>query len=159
MLGICPLPGRGGSYAQDLSILLGWNPSLVLSMTTLDEMTASGAAKLTSDLGRNGVEWRHLPVADMAAQSPALSEGWGVFSIHARRILGDGGRVLVHCMAGCGRSGMAVLRLMVEAGEAADMALARLRGVRPCAVETTEQSRWATTGGSKSGSTDVRDVL
>ncbi len=55
----------------------------------------------------------------------------------------QGGRVLVHCMGGCGRSGMALLRLMVESGEPADRALARLRAVRPCAVETPEQLAWA----------------
>ncbi|MDH5531227.1 MAG: protein phosphatase, partial [Paracoccaceae bacterium] len=44
---------------------------------------------------------------------------------------------------GCGRSGMAVLRLMVEAGEPVDVALIRLRKVRPCAVETDAQLAWA----------------
>ncbi len=39
---------------------------------------------------------------------------------------------------------MAVLRLMVEAGEDPDAALARLRAVRPCAVETGAQLTWAT---------------
>jgi len=52
----------------------------------------------------------------------------------------------VHCRGGCGRSGMIALRLMIEIGEAADDALARLRAVRPCAVETPQQLRWATAG-------------
>ena len=51
--------------------------------------------------------------------------------------------VAVHCRAGIGRSGMVALRLMIEAGEAPDDALARLRTVRPCAVETTAQMHWA----------------
>ena len=50
------------------------------------------------------------------------------------------GRVLIHCMGGCGRSGMAALRLMIEAGEAPGAALERLRAVRPCAVETPNSS-------------------
>ena len=54
--------------------------------------------------------------------------------------------MLVHCRGGCGRSGMAVLRLMVEAGEAPEEALARLRAVRPCAVETEAQMDWARRG-------------
>ncbi len=37
-------------------------------------------------------------------------------------------------------------RLMVEAGEAGDRALARLRAVRPCAVETEAQMGWACEG-------------
>ena len=39
---------------------------------------------------------------------------------------------------------MAVLRLMIEAGEAPEVALPRLRAVRPCAVETEAQMTWAT---------------
>jgi hypothetical protein len=35
------------------------------------------------------------------------------------------------------------LRLMIEAGEASDAALERLRKTRPCAVETDAQRRWA----------------
>ena len=51
--------------------------------------------------------------------------------------------VLVHCFGGCGRSGMLVLRVMIEAGEPAGTALKRLRQVRPCAVETEAQMAWA----------------
>src|SRR5690606_33735699 len=58
--------------------------------------------------------------------------------------LEGGGRVLVHCLGGCGRSGMVALRLMIGAGETPEVALRHLRGVRPCAVETEAQLAWAT---------------
>ena len=38
---------------------------------------------------------------------------------------------------------MVVLRLMMECGERPAAALARLRAVRPCAVETQAQMAWA----------------
>jgi len=59
--------------------------------------------------------------------------------------LSAGDRILVHCRGGCGRSGMAVLRVMIAAGEDADAALLRLRTVRPCAIETDAQMQWART--------------
>jgi hypothetical protein len=46
-------------------------------------------------------------------------------------------------MGGCGRSGTALLRLMVESGEDPIPALTRLRAARPCAVETPAQFAWA----------------
>ena len=61
----------------------------------------------------------------------------------AKALLAQGGRVLVHCFGGCGRSGMAALRLLVELGEDPDEALARIRAVRSCAVETEAQMAWA----------------
>jgi protein-tyrosine phosphatase len=87
--------------------------------------------------------WVHLPVPDFAAPGPEVLAQWPSVSHMARKALAGGGRVLVHCKGGCGRSGMVVLRLMIEFGEAPEQALARLRAVRPCAVETQEQMDWA----------------
>ncbi|WP_413875570.1 protein-tyrosine phosphatase family protein [Albidovulum sp.] len=141
-LALCPMPGRAGDYAGDLAAVLSWAPGLVVTMATAAEL-ALGAAALQEDLAAAGIAWRHLPVADFAAESAALRDGWAGVSAEARAMLGAGGRVLVHCLGGCGRSGMAVLRLMVECGEAPEAALARLRQARPCAIETEEQRRWA----------------
>ena len=153
-LGICRMPGRAGDYAGDLGAVLGWGPALVLTMTGQDELERCGAAGLSRDLAAAGIAWRHLPVQDFGANSPGLLQGWPGASAQAHAVLTGGGRVLAHCMGGCGRSGMALLRLMVEAGEAADAGLERLRAVRPCAVETEEQRAW---GAAPMGDRQRRD--
>ena len=137
------LRGRGGSYDADLADILRFSPDLVLSMTTAEELAAKGAATLAEDLARHGIAWAHLPIPDFGTPPEAVQHLWPETSARARALLAQGGRVLVHCMGGCGRSGMAVLRLMVEAGEAPEAALMRLRAVRPCAVETEAQFAWA----------------
>lgn len=144
-LALCPMPGGAGDYAGDLAAVLLWSPQMVVTMTGAEELQGAAGA-LGDDLARAGIVWRHLPVADFAAQSVALMLDWPRVSAEAREVLAAGGRVLVHCRGGCGRSGMAVLRLMVEAGEAPEAALARLRAVRPCAVETAAQYDWAARG-------------
>ncbi len=125
-LGISPIPGRG-----------------VLTMTTEGELERTGAGGLGTDLEAVGVAWRHLPIRDFGAPPPDTAALWPEVSALAHATLGDGGKVLAHCFGGCGRSGMALMRLMVEAGEDADPALARLRDVRACAVEVEEQRAWA----------------
>jgi protein-tyrosine phosphatase len=142
-VGICPMPGRGGDYAGDLAVLAGWQPGLLLTMTSDAEMAAKGAATLGADLGARGILWAQLPVQDFTAPTPAVAGSWRGIADQAASILDQGGKVLAHCMGGCGRSGAALLRLMVEAGEAPDAALTRLRAVRPCAVERPEQFAWA----------------
>ena len=142
-LGIAPIPGRTADYLVDLANLLRWNPTLVLTMTTLREMTRVGAEDLGADLAAAGIAWRHLPIADFGAPEDATNALWPETSKLAHNHLHRGGKVLAHCYGGCGRSGMALMRLMVEAGEDADPALARLRDVRPCAVEAEEQRAWA----------------
>ena len=120
-----------------------------VTMTGRHEMEFAGASAMGEDLEAAGVLWRHLPVTDLGAPSLETCALWPEASEVAHRALDGGGRVLAHCYGGCGRSGMALLRLMAEAGEDVDMALARLRSVRPCAVETTAQQAWAALGSSR----------
>ena len=136
---IAPCAGRGGDFAGNLAEWLAWRPDAVLSMATGEEMARVGAGGLGAALAAAGVEWLHCPVADYGVPDA----GWDAVGAAVTARLAAGQRVLVHCMGGCGRSGAAVLRLMVDAGEAPEAALARLRAVRPCAVETEAQFAWA----------------
>lgn len=146
-IALSPILGRFSPYEADLSTVLAWGPDLVLTMTTSAELDRAGASEFGADLGHVGVAWAHLPIIDFGAPDAAVSASWGDVSVQAAAVLArEGGKILIHCFGGCGRSGMAALRLMVEAGEPPDAALARLRDVRPCAVETADQQAWASSG-------------
>jgi len=140
---LSPIPGRSGSYENDLSMVLTWGADLVLTMTTQAELDRMNATDLGADLRSTGVIWHHLPVEDFGAPDASVRARWPQVANEAAGVLAKGGRVLVHCFGGCGRSGMIALRLMVEAGEDPQHALARLRTVRPCAVERDAQFDWA----------------
>jgi len=142
-LALAPMPGRGGDFAGDLARLLDWRPDLVVSMTEAAEMAP--AKDLPHDLARAGVVWRHFPISDYGVPDAASEAMWPALSAELAQTLAQGRRVLVHCMGGCGRSGLVALRLMVEGGEAPETALERLRAARPCAVETEAQRLWAIT--------------
>jgi protein-tyrosine phosphatase len=116
---------------------------MVLSMVTEPELVHVRASGLGEDLEAAGVAWRHLAVPDMGAPPDATAALWPEASATAHGLLDRGGRVLTHCYGGCGRAGMAAMRLMVEAGEDADPALERLRDFRPCAVQSEGQRAWA----------------
>ncbi len=152
-LALSPLPGRSRHYAADFARLLAWDPALVVTMCTMAELERKGAGGLGEDCAACGIDWRHLPVVDFDVPGEADLAEWDETAALAREHLGRGRRVLFHCFGGCGRSGMAVLRLLVELGEAPEAALARLRAVRPCAVETEAQFGWATGGRTAGRST------
>lgn len=139
-LAISPMPGRTRHYHADWQRLVDWAPALVITMTPQAELARKGAGSLGDDLAHAGIGWLHLPVPDFG-----VPEGldWPVVRDRTLGVLGQGHRVLVHCHGGCGRSGMMCLRLMIAAGEDPGTALARLRQVRPCAVETDAQLSWA----------------
>jgi hypothetical protein len=142
-IGICPAPGRFGDYASDFKEIIAWRPRLVLSMTEAAELGRVGAAGFADDLLAEGIGRIHLPIGDFGAPSGQTARLWPESAGRAKAVLAEGERVLVHCLGGCGRSGMAVLRILVEMGEEPEAALARVRAVRPCAVETETQALWA----------------
>ncbi|QCO56283.1 protein phosphatase [Pseudorhodobacter turbinis] len=127
VLGLCACP-----QAADVPAL---RADLVL--TLLEEMPAGLAAALAGA----AIAQRHFPIADFCVPPQDSMGEWAALSHDLHGVLAQGGRVIIHCRAGCGRTGMIALRLMEEARE--PDALARLRAVRPCAVETEAQMAWA----------------
>jgi protein-tyrosine phosphatase len=144
-IGLCRMPGRSGRLTDDVAAIAAWRPALVVSLTAADDLARHGADAMPALLAVDGIGHRHFPVVDFGA--PDFGDmTWRPLAAELHAALDASRRVLVHCLAGCGRSGMVALRLMVERGEAAEPALARLRAARPCAVETDGQLAWAAAG-------------
>ena len=156
-LAMASLPGRSGDYRGDLDVFHEWKPGIVVSMTTEAEMAEVGGVNLGSDIQTMASRWCHLPVPDFNAPGVEVNAKWPEVSRNVRQALKGGGRVIVHCRGGCGRSGMVVLRLMIEAGEDRFAALNRLRGLRDCAVETKGQLQWAFAGEPPDAGAKVSD--
>ena len=148
-LAISACPGQGTDYELDLEAIAAWRPAFVLSMTPLDELEKLGVPRLPADVPTLGARWLHFPISDFGAPDADQMQVWVQIAGKIKTVLNGGGRVLIHCRGGCGRSGMAALRLMVELGEEVSGALARLRFVRHCAVETDPQFDWAAAGATQ----------
>ena len=145
-LALASLPGRGGDYRGDLDVFHEWKPGIVITLTTEAELAEVGGGNLGSDIQAMASRWYHLPVADFGVPGADFEAKWPEVSRQVRRALRGGGRAIVHCRGGCGRSGMVALRLMVECGEDRFQALKRLRALRDCAVETEAQLQWSFAG-------------
>jgi atypical dual specificity phosphatase len=83
-----------------------------------------------------GMKLLHLPVVDMSAPTQAQLE-------EATRFLDEaiegGGRAVVHCLAGQGRTGTVLAAYLVSKGEEPEEAIHRVRRARPGSIETAEQ--------------------
>lgn len=142
-LGISPLPGRSGAGLKDLSTIVKWRPDIVVSMTEILEMERHNMGDFDGMLEQFDIRWAHFPIRDFGAPETACD--WPNLSKDLHEIINKKGAILAHCYGGHGRSGMILLRLMVECGEDPHKALKRLRAIRPGAVETDAQFHWATT--------------
>jgi protein-tyrosine phosphatase len=138
-IGIAPCPGRGGSLAQDLDAIAAWPAALVVTLVEEAELATVGVIHLGREVERRGLAWLHAPIADFGVPDAAFEARWAAAGRRVRQALRDGGRVLLHCRAGLGRSGMIAARTLVELGWTAEDAIAAVRHARPGAIETPEQ--------------------
>jgi protein-tyrosine phosphatase len=150
-IGMTLCPGRrdelsaDGAWERDLEADLAtvqaWGPSLVISLVEPHEFVMLGVPGYADAMARSGLPWRQLPIRDAGVPDVTFEGDWMDAGAEARRVLRDGGRVLLHCRAGLGRTGTIAARLLVELGSAPDAAIATVRRARPGAIETFAQER------------------
>jgi len=145
-LGLCPLPGGAGALETDIETIAAWRPDLVVTLTESSEMQAGGVARLAAAFAAREIDWCHFPIRDYHGPDGDRKTLWPQLAARIHSLLDADGSVLVHCRGGKGRSGMILLRILMERGEPEADALARLRRTRPGAVETDGQLAWAVQG-------------
>ena len=152
LIGITFLPGKqqpdgmtgahNRDLGADLDVVAAWNAAVLITLVERHELERYGTPALGEHVRLRHMEWHHWPIADFHAPDQAFDAAWPARSAMLRGLLARGGRVLVHCKGGQGRAGTIAARLLVDAGVPAEEAIARVRAVRPGAVEVTAQERW-----------------
>jgi ADP-ribosyl-[dinitrogen reductase] hydrolase len=148
-IGIAPCPGRGSrkTYGRrrdrnlnaDLCRIKAWGAVAVVSVLEEHEMGWLQVPHLGEEIERHGMEWLLLPVKDGNVPDEGAEHIWSERGPRIRAMVEDGRRVLFHCRAGRGRSGMMAARTLIELGWGADAAIAEVRRVRQGAIERPGQ--------------------
>ena len=82
--------------------------------------------------------FKHILIPVVELSPPTLSQMLDFIGI-VRRAEASGRRLLVHCYAGCGRTGTMLAAILVDRGLTADEAIRVVRERRPCSIETYGQ--------------------
>lgn len=93
--------------------------------------------------------WFHLPIVDASTPDAAFEREWDKVAGGLNARLRNGENVLVHCRGGLGRAGTIAARLLIELGWKPGDAIARVRAVRPGAIETRAQEKYVLSLGAK----------
>jgi len=164
-IGVTFAPGKndgrsfGGSWARDLDkdldAVAAWGAKAVVTLLEPQELRWLAITRLGAEIERRGMEWVHMPIPDVSTPGAAFEAKWPEVSRSLRSRLDAGENILVHCRGGLGRAGMIAARLLVETGGVEpEVAIERVRAVRPGAIETGAQERWVRTGPRPSRAAD-----
>ena len=150
-LGLTFCPGKKqpdaltGSWSRDLAadldVVRGWGASIVITLLEDHELKSLDVEDLGAEVERRGIEWHQLPIQDAGIPRQAEHARWFLAALRAQQVLTKGGRVLLHCKGGLGRTGMMGARLLVENGAVPRDATAAVRAARQGAIETSEQEQ------------------
>ena len=152
-IGMTLCPGRRdtlsvkGPWERDLPLdieaVVAWQPALVITLVEEHEFEMLGVpgfvGAIETACAAAGARWVQLSIRDAGVPDAAFEAAWVGIGAFARATLTTGGRVLLHCRAGLGRTGMIAAHLLVELGVTPHDAIHAVRSARPNTIETAEQ--------------------
>lgn len=140
-IALTPCPPGGAELAAHVD---GWKSEgvdLVVSLLQAHEQKAFGIEDEASQCARAGLSFRSFAIRDHDV--PESADAFAVFVEDVLRDVTGGGAVLIHCLAGIGRTGLLASGLLYRLGvprASIGPTLQRSRGF--AMPETWEQRQW-----------------
>ena len=126
----------------DLRAFTHWGAEALVTLMELDELGSYGIGNLPELAVRAGLRHIHLPIPDMDVPDTGFEQAWIEAGAELRGTLTSGGRIVLHCLAGLGRTGTIASRLLIELGMEPESAIRAVRAARPGTIQTIAQESY-----------------
>ena len=137
-----PPTGSKKMLDSDLNEIIDWGANGVLCLLEPHELVMNKVEGLPAAVHNAGMWWKHLPIIDMDIPNQEFEDVWAVEGERIRHALRIGERVIIHCYAGLGRTGMIAARILVEFGVEPEQAIRRVRRDNRRRIQTREQANF-----------------
>jgi len=130
---------RDRDLDMDLEAIRTWGAEALVCLVEDLELDFLHVPDLPEKTVAYGIQWFHLPITDLCAPDDDFEVAWEQAGGELRKILLDGGRIVIHCRGGLGRTGTVAARLLVEFGVEPGDAIQQVRKARDGAIQTSSQ--------------------
>ena len=139
---ISSCPGIGRDLATDIKTIQDLNIVIVLSLLEEHELSHLGAKSLLKELSVKNIQWMRFEIENFGV--PKFSQ-YALLNQNINTISNDiinGKNILIHCMAGLGRTGMIAALILIKLGIDINQSIKLIRNIRPGSIETEEQEKF-----------------
>jgi ADP-ribosyl-[dinitrogen reductase] hydrolase len=126
----------------DLTALCEWDAVAVVCLVEQKELSAMGVPNYFEHLENSGFMLFHFPIKDMSVPAAPFFSAWNSSSEKLISLISQDSKIVVHCAAGLGRTGMFCASLLKRQGHTAQDAIRKVRLTRPGAIETIAQENY-----------------
>lgn len=120
-------PSSKKNLPVDVQEIIDWGANGVVCFLEAHELAISRVEALPTQIQESGMWWRLLPIVDMGVPDQHFEDDWAEEGELIRHALRIGERVIFHCYAGLGRTGMMAARVLVEMGMDPEEAIVTVR--------------------------------
>ena len=127
---------------MDLQAIQAWGAQALVNLMEGHEYELLRVPDYVAKVRSYPMEYFHLPIVDVHPPDGRFEELWKSAGPRLREILLDGGKILIHCRGGIGRTGTVAAQLLVELGMPHENAIKAVRDARYGTIETRDQERY-----------------
>jgi protein-tyrosine phosphatase len=124
---------------MDIATIMEWGASTVVTLVESRELNWLRVQNLPNVIQEAGLDWIHLPIQDGMAPNAEFDKNWRKVGPRLLAQLDTGENILLHCVAGYGRTGTIAAKILIASGLNAQNAIERVRKTRPGTIENRIQ--------------------